>query len=411
MGPQYPPTSIDDRTIGLLSSAEVDLVRADVAASKSRFSPAVRKGLLRVEAIASARVDGFEVGYRDLLRLEASVDVSKKRNESCEHLFLLASKQGSPKAQGLVTAYRYMRAIEWVAENIKRGTPITIETFNKIRSLYDEDEISLVSNDPDFCSSVRKISMWRKEREKDHFGWNNRREIEDYVAFLSSDVLTPAAQAELSHAMLQMIRPYEGRLDGFERLFTHLLFYRRGLLTHSVAPLAVGPVSNIERHVRSLTSNMAYISKAMPVSSSIQANFQDSAYCTHLTAKTMEVVVKAIELHAKKWTAQLGQPKTTATTHLLMKSLLKEGCLTIEAACRDTGKSFSTINAAMRVFIEKGIAVESGCLSKHRLFLAPETAVFFEELVSRLVDPDSPNRNALLLEFEASLDKRQDSFL
>lgn len=403
MSTQYPPTSIDDRAIGLLSSAEIDLTRADVVASNSRFSPAVKKNLLRIEAIASAHVDGFEVKYRDLLRLEASANISRKRDESCEHLFLLASKQGCPDPQGLVAAYRYMKAVEWMSASIKKDTPITIETFNKIRSLYDEDEISLVANDPDFCSSVRRVSAWRKNREKDHFGWNNRREIEDYVAFLSSDVLTPAAQAELSHAMLQMIRPYEGRLDGFERLFTHLLFYRRGILTHSVAPLAVGPTSNIERHAQSLISNMAYISKTAPENSSHQADFQSSAYCTRLAAKTMEIVVKAIELHAKKWIDQLDQPKSSSTTYLLMKSLLQEGCLTIETARKDANKSFSAVNNAMNTFMKKGIAIEFGRLLKHRLFLARETTIFFEELVTRLVDPDGPNRNALLLELEASL--------
>lgn len=400
---QYPPTSIDDRTIGLLSSAETDLVRADVAASNSRLSPAIRKNLLRIEAITSARIDGFEISYRDLLQLEASVAASKKRNESCEHLFLLARKQENVDAYGLVAAYRYMRAIEWVAESIKRGTPVTIETFNKIRSLYDEEEISLVASDPDFYSSARRLSSWRKERERDHFGWNNRREIEHYVEFLNSEVLTVAAQAEISHAMLQMIRPYEGNLDGFERLFTHLLFYRRGLLTQSVAPLAAGPALNIEQHVRSLTSNMTYISRATRVHHAAQADFKDTAHCTRIAAKTMQVVTKAVEFHAAKWESQLGRPKSSSATCMLMRSLLKAGCVTIDAACRDTGKSFSAINNAMSLLVEKGIATEVGCLSKHRLFLAQETTLFFEELVSRLVCPGSPSRNALLLEFEASL--------
>ena len=400
---QYPPTSVDDMTIGLLSSAEVDLVRADMAASSSRVSPAIRKNLLRIEAITSARIDGFDVGYRDLLRLEASVAASKRRNENCEHLFLLARKQESPDAHGLVAAYRYMRAIEWVAENIKKGSPVTIETFNKIRSLYDEEEISLVANDPDFCSSVRRISSWRREREEDHFGWNNRREIEDYVAFLSSDVLTPAAQAEISHAMLQMIKPYEGSLDGFERLFTHLLFYRRGLLTQSIAPLAAGPASNIEQHVRSLTSNMAYISKPEPEHRAIQADFNDSAHCTRIAARTMKVVIEAIEYYATKWEAQLGRPKSSSATCMLTRSLLKSGCITVDAACEDTGKSFSAINNAMSALVENGIAAEVGCLSKHRLFLAHDTAVFFEKLISRLSSPDGPNRNELLLEFETAL--------
>ena len=67
---EYSSIQIDDKTIGLLSASEIELIRADASISSSPLQEAICQQLLRIEALASASIDGFDSSYRSMLLLE-----------------------------------------------------------------------------------------------------------------------------------------------------------------------------------------------------------------------------------------------------------------------------------------------------------------------------------------------------
>lgn len=400
----YSMSFVDEQTLALLSAAEIELVRADAAVSASPLLGAIRQQLLRVEALASVSIDGERVGYRDLLRLEMAVKNAPFYEDDCELLYQLASRLNLKNTRGAVVAYRYLRTVDWVSRNIGKDAAIAADIFDVVRELYNEMEIDKLAG-----TSGEELYHERPNGEAAiHLG--SPREggegdglTDDYVAFLNTSVFTPSAQAELSHAYLQLIKPYQGNLDGYERVFTHLIFYRRGVLTSAVAPLAVGPSSDVEQHVRTLVRNMKSLSDPGASDGRAWAVFEHSAYCTKVAAKAVSLCNHALAAHWQQWKQKLGLIKADSAVGLLLRAFLGSPCLTVALASRQIKKSFSATNDAMRILIEAGIVQESGHLMKHRVFCATELADFFDALMAKLISSEGQSRNELLCGLEHAL--------
>ena len=59
--------SLTPRTMSRISKGEMETIRADEAISESPLLPALRHQLLRLEALASVKVDGSKASYTDLV--------------------------------------------------------------------------------------------------------------------------------------------------------------------------------------------------------------------------------------------------------------------------------------------------------------------------------------------------------
>lgn len=406
----YRPIRVDDRTLGLLSAAEAELVRADAAIAASPMKAALRQHLLRVEALSSVRVDGHKVDYGELLRLQVAVSNALLFDDASEYLFPLAGKLGLGDAQGATAAYRYLRAVDWVSQAVRKGAPITPESFEKIRALYNEDEIEKLAQglggapltpeglkgvEVPVATGASAASMADDEG------------VVAYLQMVNSDILCPSAQAEVSHALIQMMQLYQGNLDGYERVFTHIIFYRRGMLTESIAPLAAAPAADVPRHVESLVASMAHLSQSDSrpegeYCETIESSFRHSAYCTVVAARIMEVCRKELEACWRRYRAQLGLGRNQTAVKQLTLAFLEAGCLTVDQASHMIGKSFSATNNAMQTLVERKVVQEAGRVSKHRVFCATEVTGFFSTLMDRLAAADGPNRDELLGDVSAA---------
>lgn len=394
---RYESICIDGRTAGLLSSSEMDLVRFDALISKSQFMAEIRQQLLRIEALSSASIDGRRVKYLDLLKLETAILNSPFTDDDCTRLYRLASKLELEDASGAIVSYRYMRTVDWVARNITKDTVIDSSIFETIRDLYNENEIEAIAN-PEELDSLQKRQAHRRRETEGIRRQTPKKEalVDDYIALLNSNVLAPSAQAEISHAQLQLIKPYEGNLDAYERVFSHMVFYRRGALTDSIAPLAIGPARNVTRHVQALVSNMEGLSNASASEASMQADFLHSSYCTEIAVKTAYLCQSILTAYWQRWQKSLDRVRSDSATLTLAKLFLGWPCLTIAIASEKIDRGFSATNNAMKELAELGIVREISHLSKHRLFCAVDLAETLEELLEKAISSELLNRDEIL---------------
>ncbi len=397
---RYSTIVLSGEIAGLLSSAEAELVRADALISAEPLANAIRQQILRIDALASTSIDGKKVSLSDLIKLEATILNVPFSDDDCSYLYQLANRIDLEDARSTIVAFRYMRTVDWVSKNIRQDEEIDESIFETIHALYNESEIEKLSEplEERKTTSLQKQNhgkpqLMRKSQARDTL-------VADYLSLLNSNAFTPASQAELSHAQLQMLKPYEGNLDAYERVFSHIVFYKRGILTESVAPLALGPARNIERHVRSLVSNMRSISAHQR--SPADADFRHSAYCTKIAARISIICCNLISHYWSVWKEQLGATRSDSASLALAKLLLEIPCTTIAYASMRINRSFSSTNNAMKELIGAGIVQEIGCISKRRLFCATGYIGAFQLIMEKAASSEALNRDELLKELRSA---------
>lgn len=381
---QFRSICIDGKTAALLSAAEIEMAQADASISKSPLRGAACHQLLRIEATSSSSVDGRIVRYLDLVKLEAAVLNAPFLMDDCAHLYRLASKLDLENASDVIMAYRYMLAVDWTARNISKDSTVGPEIFEVLRNLYSEDEISALAA-LEYCST-KSHDLTRSEG-----------------SLANGKLKRP--QVEESHAQLQLLKPYEGNLDSFERVFSHLIFYRRGLLTGSIAPLAVGPARDMKNHVRTLVSNMEKLRKVSPDNNSLNMSFRHSAYCTEIAAKISTLTLNLLTAYWLERQRDLKGMREDSATLGLAKLLIERPCISVDAASKLINRSFSATNNAMWGLVESGMVKEIGRISKHRLFCAVELVDIFAALTAKVISPKPLNRDELMEDLLRPCDK------
>lgn len=393
--PRYEGILIDLSTAGILASSESKLAHFDAMTSKCSLRAALKRQLIRVDAICSSNVDGRHVSYEDIAILEAAVMNSPFSDDNNTTLIKLARKSGLTDGLGEVVSYRYMRTVEWVSRNIHAGLRIDKNIFSAIRRLYNENEIGLLATLED--SSIDDFEF--DESADPAFG-NEQFDklLQEYVDLINSDTLLTSVQAELSHAHLQLIKPYAGNLDAFERIFSYVAFYRRGLLTGSIVPLAAGPSLDVKQHAQSIASNMTSIAKGAFTPEIVQAVFQSTAFCTNVSTRIAVICLNMLEALWANAQTRINTVRSDSTVMDLAKLFLEWPYLTVAVAAEKLDRSFSATNNAMRALLKCGFITESGRLSKHRLFCATELVEAFEDMMNRIVSDKSLNRDSVLKE-------------
>lgn len=391
--PRYEGILIDLNTAGILASSESKLAHFDAMASKCPLRDALKRQLIRIDSICSSNVDGRRVQYEDVALLEAAVMNSPFSDDDNTTLIKLARKSGFTGELGNVVCYRYMKTVEWVSKNISSGMQIDKNIFSAVRRLYNENEIKMLASLEE--SSINDFEF----DENSDLAYGNEqldKLLQEYVELINSDTLLVPAQAELSHAHLQLMKPYAGNLDAFERIFSYVVFYRRGLLKGSITPLAAGPCLDIKQHAQSIASNMTSIAKGTFTPEIVQEVFQSTAFCTNASTRVAAICLNLLEALWANAQKKIDVVRRDSALMDLAKLFLEWPYLTVAVAAEKLDRSFSATNNAMHTLLKCGYITESGRLSKHRLFCAAELVKAFQEMMDRVTCDKSLTRDALL---------------
>ena len=386
--------SLTPRTLGRISQGEMETIRADEAISESSLLPALRHQLLRLEALASVKVDGSNASYTDLVKLETSVQNASVLAHNVDALYRRAMKLGLSDPCGTVRAMCYMNAIEWISENVSPDCSIEAGVIDELYTRYDENEIARIHQQRS-APSERVTDGRAPFRPRRAFAGREDKWTA-YLEFINLNIFSPSAQAEVSHALLQAIGLDQCKTDGYERAMTHAILYRRGMLTKSISPLAIGPVIDIQRHAGSIFENMNPFLAGEPSAGVLRFDFDDTAFCLLASARTMSLCVRVLENIDAEWRGKLGLKGGRDTVGLLLRLFMEYGYLTIDMASKKMSRSFSMTSAAMRKLEDVGLVKEAGLVSKRRIFCAVDIMRLFEALMKRLTSHATTTRDAVL---------------
>jgi hypothetical protein len=381
-----------------LSRAETDLVRAEAHILHSPHVSAIKRALIRFEALTSMRLQGQRLDIMNMLRLEAALQVNPLYEANNRLMEKLIALEGLEPDAGFLEAFRYMRTIEWIALNIKPDSIILPRTVMSIcsRCLFGpariRERIDYRKTDYMLLSGEQTAGTYRPPAPEQIAGL-----IADYCDFVSKDIYTPAAQSAISHFQIESIKPFDGRLDGPERALSHMIFFRRGLLQSVVAPLALGPARETEAHARYIipyqtghpVENISdYINSG--------ALFKLCAYYTAVAAESMNCFYEAITRLEARWREHLGKVEKGSTVDLLLHELPGMPLVTVNSAMKLVGRSFSATNDALNRFKKAGILTPIKPIQRNHAAVAWEAIKAFENIESRIIPRIPVDRDQLL---------------
>jgi len=382
----YVPDTLADRPIALsgLTSADVaDAERAlavlDARASSLADTEALARILLRVESVASSRIEGLEVGARRLLRAEAAIGLGAENSD--------------------VTAAEVLGNIDAMATAIHRispGEPITLDL------LLDFHRRLLAGTRLDaHAGSIRAEQNWiggssynpcsaafvppPAEYVHDLLG--------DLCRFCNGDDLPAVAQAAIAHAQFETIHPFVDGNGRTGRALIHLVLRRRGLTTRLLPPVSLVLATWSDDYVLGLGATRY----RGPATSAAARDGTDrwvgrfAAACRRAVEDAESFEARTLELQ-DSWRARLGSVRENSATDLLLLRLPGVPIVTVSSAARLTGRSFTAASDAVTRLADAGILRQLTVGRRNRAFEAPEVIDAFTSLERRLASPSGDTR-------------------
>jgi Fic family protein len=221
---------------GLVSEAEA-AVRELNAVSRPALAPLARL-LLRTESIASSKVEGLQMGIRDLARAEARMEAGRRTARTAVEILA--------NVAAMETAITSAAA----AERFGEGEMLAIH-----RQLMEHD--------------VNHRMAGRFRTGQNWIGGNGHnpcgadfvpppveevpRLLADLCEAVNDGLLPPLVQAALVHAQFETIHPFDDGNGRTGRALIHVVLRRRGVAPAYVPPISVVLAAGRDRYITGLT--------------------------------------------------------------------------------------------------------------------------------------------------------------
>lgn len=221
---------------GLIAEADA-AVRGLNAAAYPALAPLARL-LLRTESIASSKVEGLQMGVRELARVEARMEGGGK---------------GSATAIEIVSNIRAMEVA--IEEATRVGLFGEVELLAIHRRLMEHDPRRQVAG------RFRTTQNWIGGNDYTPCGADFvpppveevPRLLDDLYAAINDDLLPPLVQAALVHAQFETIHPFDDGNGRTGRALIHVILRRRGVAPSYVPPVSVVLAAARDRYIAGLT--------------------------------------------------------------------------------------------------------------------------------------------------------------
>lgn len=221
---------------GAVSEAEARILELNSQA-RSALQPLARL-LLRTESIASSKVEGMQLGARELARAEAKAESGGRVGVTAAEILAnidameLAIEEASTAENFGVTEIQAIHAclMQHASNSAQAGTIRTVQNWIG-GSDYNPCGADFVPPPPGFVGQL----------------------LDDLCAVVNDDALPPVVQAALVHAQFETIHPFEDGNGRTGRALIHVVLRRRGLSPSYVPPISVILARSRNRYIQGLT--------------------------------------------------------------------------------------------------------------------------------------------------------------
>lgn len=336
--------SLGGATVGVVSDAE-NAIRALNAAAQPALAPLARL-LLRTESIASSKVEGLQVGVRELARAEAKAETGQKVGP---------------------TALEVLANIDAMRVAVDAATHVELFTVEQITAIHSR-LLARVPNSSKIAGKVRDKQNW--------IGGNDYNPCEadfvppppEHVSSLLDDLcdavndatLSPLVQAALVHAQFETIHPFEDGNGRTGRALVQVVLRRRGLAPAYVPPISIVLANAKDRYIAGLTAFRA---------DRIDEWVEHFAAAAASAATLAAGYLNNVKDLTKEWRERLGAhapPRADAAAWAVIDVLPAHPVITAPVAAAATGRSKPSVYEAMEQLETAGVLVPLSTSPRNR---------------------------------------------
>jgi Fic family protein len=227
---------LDTRLAGLVSEAE-RAIRQLNDEGGAVLAPLARM-LLRTESIASSKVEGMQVGVRELARAEARIESGITPGSAAREILSNIDAMTVAMDEAAEAPEFRIEEILSVHRRLMERAP-----HRHIAGRFRDGQNWIGGNDYNPCGADF-VPPPRDEVD---------RLMQDVVASINDDLLPPVVQAALVHAQFETIHPFDVGNGRAGRALIHVVLRRRGIAPHFVPPISVVFAADKQRYINGLT--------------------------------------------------------------------------------------------------------------------------------------------------------------
>lgn len=327
---------------GVVSEAEKAI--ADLNAGAGPELAQLARLLLRTESIASSKVEGLQVGTRNLARAEASESTGRRVSSEAAEII------------GNIDAMQF--AIEEAA-----ATQPSTETFTEIHR-----QLMTRAPNSSIAGQIRERQNWIGGNDYTpcdaDFVPPPHEEVgallDDLARFMEEDILPPLVQAAIAHAQFETIHPFEDGNGRTGRALIHVILSRRGLTPSFVPPISVVFARNKDAYIRSLT---LFREDELP------AWIESFAACALQAARLGERYVGRVRVLHDEWRRQLRErvnPRSDAASWAIIDILPAHPVITVPVGVAATGRTKPAVTNSIDQLVRAGVLRPLGESTRNR---------------------------------------------
>ncbi len=334
--------SLEATLAGVVSEAE-EAVRSLNEVAHPALAPLARL-LLRTESIASSKIEGMQVGPRELARAEAKVEAGGKAGPTA--LEILANIGAMELAVNEASEVERFTVAEVIAvhQRLMNRAPNAERIAGKIRTgqnwiggnAYNPCGADFVPPPPE---EVRGL-------------------LDDLCNAINDDLLPPLVQAALVHAQFETIHPFADGNGRAGRALIHVVLRRRKVAPAYVPPISVVLGTARDRYIEGLTRFRG---------DAIAEWVVQFAMAASSAAKLASAYLEQVRELSAAWRAKLaahpGSPRADAAGWRVIDALPAHPMITAPVAAAAAGRSMPQIYEALGQLQTAGVLI---ALSKSR---------------------------------------------
>ncbi len=372
--------------------AERKLLLIDQQLSNSESGLAIAHAISRLEAIATVRIDGLSPDAYELLVIE-----SLFAGKNLDYFSRPFSESGFCTKSASLEAFYYLETLRWIQNAVTPGYRFTPEFILEVHSrcLYNKSasETGLRFRSCDFAEEKAGSPSFAPPRAGEVLPY-----IEDLCDFINTPRFSPLAQTGYMHFQFESIKPFKRSMDRTGRALCHALLRARNVTSGSIPAIALLPAIDTRHHAKSLlpyTQKEAVESAGMPFAINNWIEF-----CAESISAAWQVKDDYLTIFGRLsavWRERLGKVSEGSATQRILELLPGYPLLTVETACRLTGKQFSAVNDAFKRLGDADIVriVDNAGCTNARLFEAHDVIDAFSKFEAALISAPPISRDCV----------------
>jgi Fic family protein len=324
--------TLSSAVAGAVADAQQSIMSLNAGATPA-LGPLARL-LLRTESIASSKVEGLQVGVRQLARAESRVETGGRASPTIREVL------------GNIDAMQ--SAVDEAASTRRIGVAQIVDVHRRLMAHSPRPEIAGV---------LRGGQNWIGGNDYNPCGADFVPPPPEHVAPLLEDLCeaiadestSPLVQAAMVHAQFETIHPFEDGNGRTGRALIHVVLRRRGIASAYVPPISVVLSTQRERYIRGLTSF-----RLGQVGDWIEQFCAAATRAAGLAADYLQAVNDLMN----EWRGLLeggAAPRSDAAAWAVIGVLPAHPVITAPVAAAATGRATAAIHQAVKQLEECGV--------------------------------------------------------